>query len=209
MNDKQLVDTRGLACPQPVLETKRVLEGGLSNNFIVLVDNFTAKENVSRFARNQGCQVTVEEKAHNEFSIYVRAEGEIDAPESQEDLLACPAPSLSQARGSVVYIATDSMGVGDRELGSKLIRGFLRTLIDVPPLPWRMIFINAGVKLCALDEEAIDAISMLEQRGVEVLACGTCLQHFNLEDNLQVGKSTNMFEVIQSLSEASKVISPD
>ena len=75
--------------------------------------------------------------------------------------------------------------------------------------PWRMIFINAGVKLTTLDDEAVEAVSMLEERGVEVLSCGTCLQFFGLEDKLRVGKVTNMYEVIESMNSASKVISPD
>jgi intracellular sulfur oxidation DsrE/DsrF family protein len=65
------------------------------------------------------------------------------------------------------------------------------------------------VKLTTIDEEASEAISMLEEKGVEVLSCGTCLQHFGLEDKLKVGKVTNMFEIIDSLNEAAKIISPD
>jgi selenium metabolism protein YedF len=209
MNDKYLVDARGLSCPQPVLETKKVLEDQLSNDFIILVDNYTAKENVSRFARNQGWAVEVSEKGDHEFSINIKGDGRNQIPEEREELLACPAADQSTEKGLVVYVATDSMGVGDRGLGVKLIRGFLRTLIDVPPLPWRVIFINSGVKLCVTDDEAVEAVGMLEQKGVEILACGTCLQHFGLDDKLEVGRSTNMYEVIESLSHASKVISPD
>jgi intracellular sulfur oxidation DsrE/DsrF family protein len=72
-----------------------------------------------------------------------------------------------------------------------------------------MIFINSGVKLTTVDEEAVDAVTMLAERGVEVLSCGTCLQHFGLEQDLKVGKVSNMFEVIETLSAATKVISPD
>ncbi|MGO9566987.1 MAG: DsrE family protein, partial [Desulfomonilaceae bacterium] len=71
------------------------------------------------------------------------------------------------------------------------------------------VFINSGVKLTTIDEEGAEAISMLEEKGVEILSCGTCLQHFGIEDKLRVGKVTNMFEIIESLNSAAKVISPD
>ena len=89
------------------------------------------------------------------------------------------------------------------------MRGFLQTLVDVQPLPWRIIFINSGVKLTTVDEGAAEAVSMLEQKGVEALSCGTCLQHFQLEDKLKVGRVTNMFEVVETFNKADKVISPD
>ncbi len=209
MTDDYIVDATGLTCPQPVLETKRVLDEGLAGDFIVRVDNLTAKENVSRFARNQGCEVAVEDKGSDRFDIRVRLDSESVPPQKQEEILACPAEEASPQKGAVVYVATDTMGTGDNELGTKLMRVFLRTWIDVTPGPWRMIFINSGVKLTTTDDEAVEAIAMLEERGVEILSCGTCLQHFGLEDKLSVGKPTNMYEVIESLNQASKVISPD
>ena len=130
-------------------------------------------------------------------------------PQQQEELLACPVAEPDTLHKHVVYIGSAHMGSGDDALGKKLIRGFLQTLIDCNPLPWRMIFINSGVKLTTVDEAAVEAVSMLEQKGVEVLSCGTCLQHFGLEEKLKVGKATNMFEVIESLNSATKVISPD
>ncbi|MBP1582156.1 MAG: sulfurtransferase TusA family protein [Oscillospiraceae bacterium] len=55
------VDARGLSCPQPVLMTKDAL-ASKENAYEVLVDNSTAKENVTRFATNNGYKVSVAEK---------------------------------------------------------------------------------------------------------------------------------------------------
>lgn len=209
MNDILKVDARGLACPQPVLETKRVLDEGQERHFMVLVDDPTSKENVTRFARNQGCQVSVEEMAQDQFEITVSCLSFEPTPERTEELLPCPLPQTAGQERNVVYIGKDRMGTGDDELGTKLIRGFLRTWIDVDPKPWRLILINSGVRLTTVDNEAVEAISMLQDKGVEILSCGTCLEHFDLLDELKVGKATNMFEVIESLNSATKVISPD
>lgn len=101
------------------------------------------------------------------------------------------------------------MGSGDEELGAKLMRGFLRTLIDMSFTPWRMIFINSGVMLTTIDEEAVEALMLLSEKGVEILSCGTCLQHYKVDQKISVGRSTTMYEVLETLEKASKVISPD
>jgi selenium metabolism protein YedF len=202
------VDARGLTCPQPVLETKNVLEKGEDDEFLVLVDNPSSRENVMRFARNQGCEVEVGEHDDGHFEIRIGPGGKPGAPEEQEEMVACAVPEPAGAGKTVVYVGSNCMGKGDDELGAKLMRGFLQTLIDMEPVPWRIIFINSGVKLVTTDEPATDAVKMLTERGSEVIACGTCLEHFGLEDELKIGRVTNMFEVIETMQEATKVISP-
>ncbi|MEW6530970.1 MAG: sulfurtransferase-like selenium metabolism protein YedF [Thermodesulfobacteriota bacterium] len=203
------VDARGLACPQPVLETKRALEEELGSLFRVLVDNPTSRENVSRFARNQGCRVEVQERGSNEFEIVIeRGQGSVGLSE-QEELLPCARSETAETPRNVVYITDHRIGRGDDELGQKLMRGFLRTWIDSEPLPWRMIFLNSGVYLTTVDDEATEALAMLHERGVDILSCGTCLQHFGFQDKLQVGRVTSMYEVIESMNAATKIISPD
>ena len=209
MKDMMTIDARGLACPQPVLETKRVLDQALSSPFRVLVDNDAARENVSRFATSRGCQVAVRSEGTGWHELTITGEGTPPAPGTPEELPSCVVSEAAAPAKCVVYIGTNSVGRGDDELGTKLMRGFLRTWIDAPILPWRMIFMNSGVKLTTVDEEAVDAIGMLALRGVDVLSCGTCLQHFGLDKELKVGKVTNMYEVIESLNAATKVISPD
>ena len=54
------VDARGLSCPEPVIRTKNALASG-EKAYTVMVDNVTARENVSRFALHQGYQVSVKE----------------------------------------------------------------------------------------------------------------------------------------------------
>lgn len=54
------VDARGLSCPEPVIRTKNALTSG-EKAYTVMVDNVTARENVSRFAMHQGYQVSWKE----------------------------------------------------------------------------------------------------------------------------------------------------
>jgi selenium metabolism protein YedF len=198
------IDVRGLSCPLPVMETKKVIEASSADVFQVLVDNETSRENVARFARNLGCDVEVNEKGENAFQIDIRRVAPLKpTPEP----VAAPEPAPQSK--VVLYIGGATMGRGDDELGLKLMRGFLRTQIDCEPKPWRIIFINSGVKLTTVDDEAVEAVSLLAEHGVEALSCGTCLQHFGIEDKLRVGRVTNMYEVIETMNAAGKVISPD
>ena len=53
----ELVDARGLSCPQPVMETLDMIKKMGSGRMEVLVDTDTSKENVSRAAVSQGWSV--------------------------------------------------------------------------------------------------------------------------------------------------------
>ncbi len=203
------LDARGLLCPEPVMQTKKLLDDGKFTNFRVIVDNEAAKENVCRFARNRGATIQSVESQGHIFTIAIVSENPNANYVEKEELIPCPLPTQANMLSrSVVYIGSDTMGRGDDILGAQLMRGFLRTIIDSSPLPWRVILINFGVKLTSLDQEAVEAMHVMEEKGVEILSCGTCLERFGLVDQIKVGRITNMFEVVESLNSASKIISP-
>jgi len=108
--------------------------------------------------------------------------------------------------GLVVFITTDQLGVGDERLGGILMKAFLNTLGDSEPKPERIIFINNGVKLVIEGSEVIDSLKVLEERGVQIFACGTCLNYYGILDQLRIGIVSNMFEIVNFLLDASKVI---
>ena len=108
---------------------------------------------------------------------------------------------------TALVLLTDTLGQGDLDLGRKLMLGFLRTTLDTSPRPWRLVLLNHGVRLPAVDEVAVDVLNLLVEAGVEVMACGTCLEHLGLTDRLRAGRVTNMFEIVETLNEAAKVIS--
>lgn len=62
MSDIVTVDASGLSCPQPVMETKKILDRTSSGVVEVLVDTATSRDNVARFAENKGWKVRKEER---------------------------------------------------------------------------------------------------------------------------------------------------
>ena len=108
----------------------------------------------------------------------------------------------------VVYINSNLMGIGDEALGAILMRSFLKTLLDLKPLPLKLIFINTGVRLTTEGSEVIESVKALSDKGTEILSCGTCLDFYGLKEKLKVGIISNMFDIAQSLLEADRLIKP-
>ena len=195
------IDCRGLACPQPVLETRKALED--AEEVLVLVDNPTSRENVKRFAQSQGHKVSIaEEKGVFELKIAKQKEKETSAPEGDR----AKNRRLPSSSDLVVFIDTDSMGRGSEELGKILMRSFLQTLEQSDLRPKKVILINNGVKLACQGSEVLEDLQELSAKGAEILACGTCLDFFGIKKDLMVGKVSNMYEILNSLAQAGKVI---
>jgi selenium metabolism protein YedF len=106
----------------------------------------------------------------------------------------------------VFLIQSEGLGRGDEQLGSMLMANFLRLLGDSEDKPGSMIFWNAGVRLICEGSPVLNRLKLLEEQGVELLGCATCLEHFELADKLAVGKPTNMMKSIQSML-SSEVVS--
>jgi selenium metabolism protein YedF len=194
----KIVDARGLACPQPVILTRKALQEG--DAVTTIVDNETAKSNVSRMAAKQGCQVDVEER---EDGTYVRLmKGEQPAEEAAPQMAAAPASGHL-----ILTVPSDIMGRGDEELGGILVRAFFHTLGEVEPLPQTIIFFNSGVKLVVEGSPVVEDLQALKAQGIEILACGTCLGHYGLKDKVAVGEVSNMYTIAETLLGAGKVVS--
>ncbi len=108
----------------------------------------------------------------------------------------------------LVYINSDRMGVGAEQLGRLLVMSFLEMLAASPVMPSRMIFVNSGVFLTTEGSEVIEILERMEQAGVEIFSCGTCLDYYRRTDSLRVGKIGNMGGTVEALMSAGKVVSP-
>ena len=214
MSQLKTIDNRGLSCPMPVVNTKKALEELAANptadfTLTSLVDNETAAENVSRFARNSGYGVTVEKKAE-EFIVHIK-KSQTDIfppPEEQKDKeLECRVGVGTEGVGETVMIITSStLGDGSEELGSLLMRSFFFTIKENDTPPARMFFLNGGVSLTVEGSPVLEELQELAARGVEIFSCGTCLDYYNLKDKIQVGQVTNMYDTVDAMLASSRCI---
>jgi selenium metabolism protein YedF len=100
-------------------------------------------------------------------------------------------------RPKIFLIQSEGLGRGDEQLGSMLMANFLRLLGESEDKPRTLIFWNSGVRLLCQDSKVLDHLKWIEEQGVELLACTTCLEYFDLTDKLVIGKPTTMVKSIQ------------
>lgn len=190
------IDARGLACPQPVILTRKAMLAG-EKLLTVKVDNAAAVENLKRLAGSQGYQAAV-----------AGAEGDYALTLSGEGAMAPAAAGEGSKTGDwSVFIGRDIIGAGDRTLGGNLMRMYLYTLAQGDEAPAFLLFMNGGVKVPALDDQAAEHLKALEARGTQVLVCGTCLNFYGLTEQLKVGTVSNMYDIVSAMGQSAKVIS--
>jgi selenium metabolism protein YedF len=191
------LDCRHQKCPHPVLETRKLLLSEGHNALQVLVGDETAGENVARLATSQGYEVSVAEVDSGFALTLMRGE----KPSNQK-------AQVPAAGKTIVYVASDTMGIGDDELGRVLLKNFLFTLNELDVPPDQIIFVNSGVKLVCRGSDALEGLEQLACQGVEIAACGLCLEFFHLKDKLAVGRIGNMLETATALTQAGRVVRP-
>jgi selenium metabolism protein YedF len=192
------VDARGLACPQPVIQTRKAMEQ--TEQVVTLVDNETAVTNVSRMAAKAGWQVGVASEGSEYHIELVKGAA---APQV-EPLAVGKAEVVSGPL--VLVVSADKMGRGENELGQILVRAFFHTLGEVEPRPQTILFFNTGVKLACEGSPLLEDLCALEAEGVEMLVCGTCLGYFELKEKLAAGQVSNMYDIAETMLRAGKVV---
>ena len=196
------IDARGLPCPQPVILARKALAEGGFDTLEISVDDAAARENLLKFGAYAKC--VVEELPGEGAITLILLTPSGNVPKSRE---VAPAPLVAAnpvagpVRPQVLLLSSDGIGSGDPDLARLLMRGFVYTLTEADQVPQRLLLMNSGVRLAVAGSESLANLKKLEARGVEVLACGTCLEFFKLTNDLAVGGITNMYEIAGHLLE--------
>ena len=203
----ELINAKGLACPEPVILTKKALEA--HSEITVLVDNTTAMENIKRFGSSAGCSVEVNDEPGGVFKIHLKKQGAATPGNAAPEYLSCCTDTSSAATGPTVFvISSDTMGKGNDELGAVLMKAFIHTAVELKTGPDVMIFYNAGVKLTTEGSDFLNDLKELEKKGVKMLVCGTCVNYFNLTGKVVAGVVSNMYDIADTLSCAGRIVQP-
>ena len=197
----KLVDALGKACPMPVVMTKKEMDNG-EDTIITKVDNKIAVENLKKLAGSAGYSVAVKE---NDGLYQVALSKE--CAECNAILEELENPQRTRQSDYVVFIGKDYIGEGSEELGKNLMRMFLYTLTETEELPTHLLLMNSGVKLAVLDEQTVEHLKTLKNKGVDILVCGACLNYYELANDLKIGSVSNMYDITEKMKQAGKVIS--
>ena len=181
---KHEVNALGKQCPIPVVMTKKVIDGAaIGDEITVLVDNETAVKNLSRLANKTGCSFVSEKLEEKKYQVKLEVQTQQKGEPVEEEEFVCD----THKKVTVSVISSNVMGNGDYELGGILIKGFLYALSQMETHPDTILFYNGGAKLTTEGSASLEDLKKMEEEGVEILTCGTCLKHYGLMDKLQMG----------------------
>jgi selenium metabolism protein YedF len=203
----RIVDTKGQLCPAPLIAAKKALkETAAGESFIVLTDNQTSFDNLSRFFKDNKADFRVSESGGVCTMTIVKATGEVVQTRAEE---YWDSPVAHFQKGNfVVAISSDKMGEGDDQLGHLLMANFIKALKDLDKLPKKMVFYNNGVKLVTNSSPVIEHLRDLEKMGVEIMLCATCVNHYSLESVVGAGKVSNMYTIAETLASSGNIVKP-
>ena len=209
------VNAMGDACPIPVVKTKnaiRELQGG--GTVETLVDNEIAVQNLTKLANHKGLTARSERKADQEYMVWIDVteefvknnikDGNVSSAQVTEENCI---PDIRKEK-TVVVLGADHMGEGDEKLGKMLMKGFVYALTQLEELPQTILLFNSGAYLSCEGSDSVEDLKSMEAQGVEVMTCGTCLNHYGMTEKLAVGSVTNMYVIAQTMMEADHIVKP-
>ena len=191
------IDARGLACPKPVINTKKELDNIEEGIVVVTVDNHIAKQNILKLSNSLNCESRVIKDEKDLISIEIKKGENVIIEEQVKDEL----------ENKCIFISSNKMGKGNDELGEILMKGFIYTLTESKPYPKSILLVNSGVKLSTENYDTVQNLKILEESGVEILSCGTCLDYYGLKESIKVGSITNMYTIVDIMKNSSQTIS--
>lgn len=212
------IDARGMQCPLPVIETKKILKELKEGTIEVYVDNEIAVQNLIKMATQMHLKNSMEKITEDHYivriqvsdhSAYAIKNKKNDSKAVIKESAAEDICDPDSVKGhTLVVISADHMGEGDVQLGKTLMKGFVYALTELERLPETIILYNGGAKLSVEGSDSLEDLKMLESQGVEILTCGTCLNFYEIGEKLSVGSVTNMYTIAELMMKAAKIIKP-
>jgi selenium metabolism protein YedF len=190
-----------------LIAAKRALkETAEGESFIVLTDNKTSFDNLSRFLKDNKAEIQVSETA-GVWTLKIKKTS-VDMIKPNEEEYCAPEIAHFEKGNYVVVISSDKMGEGDEQLGLLLMTTFINAMKELDELPQKLLFYNNGVKLVTNNSPVIETLRDLEKMGVELMLCGTCVNHYSLASEIGAGTISNMYTMAGIMASSVKVLKP-
>jgi len=199
----KILDVKGMRCPMPLIETKKALKDlGDDETLKIILDNETSVKNVVHFLSDN--KVPVKQSTDGGvFELIVNpVAGSLD---EVDETAYCVAPA-NKGNSYVILLAKNRLGEGSDELGEALAGAMINTLKSMDTLPEKIIVMNSGIDFVVNGSLVLKPLKELEKQGVDIIVCGTCLDYFGKMDELAIGRVSNMFDILESMLKADKVI---
>lgn len=195
-----IIDCQGLACPMPVIKTKKYFDLEDSKEALVIVDNEVAKNNVLRLAKGINLISSfIEENGLYKIQLAKGEFSDVQATYNNEVV-------EYKVSAPTILVSSNLLGNGDDRLGETLMKVYINTLAESEILPENLMFINGGVKLTCIGSDVLDSLSLMKEKGVNIISCGACLDFYNLKEELKVGEIGNMYQIIDLMNKSGNTI---
>lgn len=198
---KKIIDARGDMCPIPVVKVKKALERLKQGSIEIYVDNEIAVQNLEKLAIQKKIMFQKEQEDATTYRAVFLKDGVDESSQTETGILR-----KGNCNDKMIVISSSYMGNGDDVLGTILMKGYLYALTQQEDRSFTILFYNGGVKLTVDGSACLADLQILQEQGVAIMTCGTCLHHYHLEDKLCVGSVTNMYEIVEKQMKASSVI---
>ena len=193
------IDAKGKQCPLPVIEAKNAISGMTEAGIVeVTVDNEIAVQNLTKMADHKGLKAKSEKKSDQEYTVWMEVTEEFVKNNIKDG-------NVSSTPVTEENCIPDE---GDEKLGKMLMKGFVYALTQLEELPQTILLFNSGAYLSCEGSDSVEDLKSMEAQGVEVMTCGTCLNHYGLTEKLAVGSVTNMYVIAQTMMEADHIVKP-
>ena len=203
----RIVDTKGQLCPAPLILTKKALkETAMGESFIVLTDNQTSFNNLSRFLTDNNTDFQISREGEVWTLTITKTSVAHDIAKAEE--YCTSSISHFQKGDFIIVVTSDKMGEGDDELGHLLMTNFIKALKDLDKLPQKMIFYNKGVTLVTHSSPVIEHLKDLEKMGTELMLCATCVNYYSLGASVAAGTLSNMYSIAEVMASAGNIVRP-
>ena len=202
---KHEFNAKGMACPLPVVQTKKLLAE--YDVVETTVDNFVATENLTKLAEQLNYDINVKKISDEEYIVTI-SNPMTDKEKSVKEVTEEKTQVIkAQDDSYIVVVNKQIMGHGSEELGKKLMKAFLYTLTEQEVLPKKIIFYNGGVLFADKNHShVLEELKVLQENGVEIMSCGACIDYYKVD--LAIGSTSNMYFIVEEMRAADRVVRP-
>jgi tRNA 2-thiouridine synthesizing protein A len=193
------VNAVGKPFPQLVVMTKKALSEAGKAGVVVFVDNEAARDNVVRMAKKEGFKVKALRNTKKGFKVEIKK-----SLLPEKEISGKTKKAVSKEK--IVYLFESDFIGTNRELGKVLSNGFLNAVEELPERKSFIVLISKGVKLAIKKSYVLNRLKSLEEKGFDILICGTCLDYFKIREKVDVGRISNALEIMECMTEVDKVI---
>lgn len=188
-----MIEGSGLTGPEPSWLARRIMEALNQGQATIVVNERPVSEQVAALIRAMGYDAEIEDKG-SEYHIHISKSAMITATQ------------LAAEFRMLLLVTSPLVGEGSTEQGRSLRRSMFQALAGMPHVLSGVVFLNSAVALTTQGSEILDHLMMLEQAGVEILTSASCLDHYQLRDQLMVGQAGSMFTILERIAASPKVV---